>query len=341
MTTQGNVKGLDELGQEILWSSRGQQVMMRWEMQYMELCVDALVIQPTDRVLEIGFGLAYSASRIQTFRPKSHTIIECDRETLHRAQQFAFSRNGVEIVAGTWQQQLPTLDQFDCVFFDDYPLPELESGDLHGNGGGSSRQRSRWHKFLDVALKHCAVGARISGYLARELDLHRPGCQAAVTRVQVDIPENCNYFPHKTALVPVITVVDPVAAAGGCSAGVESPLPLPFSSTKFQRAFDIANLSGQVEISNFAPERGQIDKIREFLLAHEMDALSYEQSGEFEDKGGEIRAMEDGVHQAKNSVEGGGHHDEGVSRHYSDAQSRRDFLQTLRRKAAASKQMFG
>ena len=28
-------------------------------------------------VLEIGFGCGYSASRIQSFKPRSHTIIEC------------------------------------------------------------------------------------------------------------------------------------------------------------------------------------------------------------------------------------------------------------------------
>ncbi|KAI9994903.1 hypothetical protein PInf_011743 [Phytophthora infestans] len=143
MTTHGNSKGLDELGHEVLWSSRGQQVMMQWEKEYMELCVEGLAIQPTDRVLEIGFGLAYSATHIQRFRPKSHTIIECDEETLQRARQFAISHSGVEIVAGTWQQQLPMLSQFDCVFFDDYPLPELEFGGPDRVLGGQRSVRFR------------------------------------------------------------------------------------------------------------------------------------------------------------------------------------------------------
>ncbi|KAG7402004.1 hypothetical protein PHYBOEH_008525 [Phytophthora boehmeriae] len=125
MTTQGNVKGLDELGNQVLWSSLGQQVMMQWEKNYMHVTVDALRILSTDRVLEIGFGLAYSASHIQSFKPKSHTIIECDQETLQRAREFADVHEGVKIVSGVWQQTLHTLDTFDCVFFDDYPLPEL------------------------------------------------------------------------------------------------------------------------------------------------------------------------------------------------------------------------
>ncbi|KAG7377800.1 hypothetical protein PHYPSEUDO_011007 [Phytophthora pseudosyringae] len=333
MTTQGNSKGLDELGQEVLWSSRGQQVMMQWEQQYMEMCVDALAIQPADRVLEIGFGLAYSASHIQTFRPKSHTIIECDRETLQRAQQFATGHSGVEIVAGTWQQQLPTLGQFDCVFFDDYPLPELEFGVLPASGGGVGRPRSRWDDFLDAALKHCAAGARVSGYLARELDLQRPGCQVTVSRVQVDVPEHCNYFPHKTAFVPVISVLDPIAATGVANGGMDMLLPLPHSSKKFQRAFESVRSSGGAQHARFSRERGQVNDIREFILAHEMDALSYEQRDKINGAMGDMQS-------SKVNTQYGDHQEEGKgSVHYNDEKTRREFLRKLRNKAAVSKQM--
>jgi hypothetical protein len=125
-TTRGNAFAVDAQGEAVLLSSHGQQVMMQWERSYMERCVAALRIQPCDRVLEIGFGLAYSATHIQTFRPHRHTIVECDLAVLERARAFASQRKGVEIADGTWQTVLPTLGAFDCVFFDDYPLPELE-----------------------------------------------------------------------------------------------------------------------------------------------------------------------------------------------------------------------
>ncbi|RLN90139.1 hypothetical protein BBJ28_00005843 [Nothophytophthora sp. Chile5] len=294
MTTQGNVVGRDPLGKEILWSSLGQQVMMEWEKQYMRQCVDALEIRPMDRVLEIGFGLAYSASHIQSFAPAQHTIIECDREVLLRAAQFESEHSGVHIVAGTWQQMLPILGEFDCVFFDDYPLPELltaQGGSLQAGGDGLSgvRPRSRWHDFLDVVLHHCAAGARISGYLARSLDLRRPGCEVSMTRVQVATPVNCNYFPHETALVPVITVVAPAVAAGN---GTTNAQPTPMSvqaSRKFQHAFEKARTAARTPTASFSAERSQIAEIREFLLAHEMDALSHD---EREDECGDDDMME-------------------------------------------------
>ncbi|CAH0489019.1 unnamed protein product [Peronospora farinosa] len=342
MTTQGNHKRLDEVGQEILLSSRGQQVMMQWEKQYMELCVDALGIQLTDRVLEIGFGLAYSSSRIQSFRPQSHTIIECDQETLQRAQKFAGRYKGVQIMSGTWQNVLPTLDQFDCVFFDDYPLPELEAENLFASGKGFSR-RSRWHEFLDVVLKHCATGAKISGYLARELDLQRPGCQLFVSKVQVDVPEHCNYFPHKTALIPLITVTNPVVAAGTSDISVESslPLPLPHFSKKFQRIFQSTSRPERAVYvdTKFFCERQQIAEIREFLQAHEMDDFLRKQSAEFNrgdssDMGGEVSCT-------RGMALDGGQHVNERSIHYDDELSRREFLRTLKSKAAASKQVLG
>jgi hypothetical protein len=127
MTTRGNALGVDARGRAVLTSSAGQQVMMEWERAYMERCVAALDIRRgADRVLEVGFGLAYSAAHVQRFGPRRHTIIECDEEVLQRADAFATAHPSVRVVRGTWQAALPALGEFDCVFFDDFPLPELQ-----------------------------------------------------------------------------------------------------------------------------------------------------------------------------------------------------------------------
>ena len=64
---------IDEHGKEILLQDNKHQVMMEWEKPYMEACIDKL--QPKGDVLEIGFGMGYSATQIQKYKPKSHTII--------------------------------------------------------------------------------------------------------------------------------------------------------------------------------------------------------------------------------------------------------------------------
>ena len=110
----------DPSGQELLLKEGKYQVMMEWEKPYMQACIDAL--KPSGDVLEIGFGLGYSADYIQTYPIKSHTIIECDETVLARAHAWAKDKPNVTILAGTWQDLLPTLPIYDTIFFDDYPL---------------------------------------------------------------------------------------------------------------------------------------------------------------------------------------------------------------------------
>lgn len=118
----------DPLGQEMLLRDGTFQVMMEWEKPYMQACIDAL--QPQGHVLEIGFGCGYSATHIQTYGPKSHTIIECHPMVAARAREWAKNYLNVTIIENTWQHALSHLDVFDCVFFDDYPLETVQGASL-------------------------------------------------------------------------------------------------------------------------------------------------------------------------------------------------------------------
>lgn len=113
---------LDERGHEELLHHERHQVMMEWEKPYMTALIDAL--QPFGDVLEVGFGLGYSATQIQKYNPKSHTIIECDQNVLSKAHQWAAQHPSVTVVESTWQEALPKLGIFDAIFFDDFPLDD-------------------------------------------------------------------------------------------------------------------------------------------------------------------------------------------------------------------------
>ena len=110
----------DELGKEVLLKDGKFQVMMEWEKPYMQACIDAL--RPFGDVLEVGFGLGYSAEQIQSYEPKSHTIVEYHPVIAAHAREWAKKYPNVTIIEDTWQRALPNLGVFDCIFFDDYPL---------------------------------------------------------------------------------------------------------------------------------------------------------------------------------------------------------------------------
>jgi predicted O-methyltransferase YrrM len=112
---------------EVLLSADGSQIMMEWERPYMVRCIDALRIDSNSDVLEIGFGCGYSATRIQYWKPKSHTIVECAPEVLRKLRVWAADKPSVKIVEGTWQSQLASLGLFDAIFFDDFPLGNQEN----------------------------------------------------------------------------------------------------------------------------------------------------------------------------------------------------------------------
>lgn len=112
----------DRFGKDVLVDVDSSEVMTYWEKPYMEALVDKL--KPFGDVLEVGFGLGYSADAIQKYDINSHTIIECDSTVLERTREWAKKqKHKVVIIEGTWEDQVPLLDQrFDSIFFDDFPL---------------------------------------------------------------------------------------------------------------------------------------------------------------------------------------------------------------------------
>ena len=93
----------DKSNNAIILSSQNKQVMMEWEKPYMEASIDTL--QPKGNVLEIGFGLGYSATQIMKYKPKSYTIIECEPVVIERIKEWSkhFLPIPITIVEGRWQ----------------------------------------------------------------------------------------------------------------------------------------------------------------------------------------------------------------------------------------------
>lgn len=194
---------IDKYGKEVLLQDGQHQIMMEWEKSYMEACIDKL--QPKGHVLEIGFGMGYSATQIQKYKPKSHTIIEMDSVVIERLKKWSKEYDNINIIEGTWQKEIHNLGKFDEIFFDDYPLkvPETELE--------KKLMSERFFMFLDICLySHTNDNAKFSAYIYNPNGSFkkRMGLNSMISYsediIDVNVSENCNYFRGDNAIVPLI-----------------------------------------------------------------------------------------------------------------------------------------
>jgi len=194
---------IDKYGKEILLKDNKHQVMMEWEKPYMEACIDKL--QPKGDVLEIGFGMGYSATQIQKYKPKSHTIIEMNPLVIKRLEKWSKDYDNIIIIEGTWQEKIHDLGTFDEIFFDDYPLKEPK------NDFEKKLLSERFFLFLDICLySHTNKNAKFSAYTHNpEGTFKERMLQHSIVKyeeyfVNINVPDNCNYYRDNKGIIPII-----------------------------------------------------------------------------------------------------------------------------------------
>ena len=158
----------DKNKEEILLDSNNEQVMMEWEKPYMEAFIDFL--QPKGNVLEVGFGMGYSATQIQKHKPKSYTIIECDPEVIKKCKKWANNYNNVTIIESKWQEVICTdkLGIYDEIFFDDFPNDAEPKSSVE-----LFNISNRIHIFIEmISHYHIKPQSKISAYLCKEKSMY-------------------------------------------------------------------------------------------------------------------------------------------------------------------------
>tara|TARA_R100001086_G_scaffold89130_1_gene43661 strand:- start:1191 stop:1826 length:636 start_codon:yes stop_codon:yes gene_type:complete len=168
------------------------QVMMAWEKPYMEHLIKKL--KPKGDVLEIGFGLGYSASAIQKYNITSHTIIEPflikELKTWAKKQ-----KHKVNIVKGYWQKELKNLGKFDCIFFDDAPTDTYKD-----------KTNIRLYKFIyELLNNHVNKNAKLTWFCGEPIHfLCHPNLSWDLEEYKIGIPKDCKYVTGDTLYVPLI-----------------------------------------------------------------------------------------------------------------------------------------
>lgn len=242
LETKNNVYTKDEYGKDILigFASPTNQVMMEWEKEYMQKCIQKL--NPFGDVLEVGFGLAYSASEIQKYNINSHTIIECDPECYEKALEWAKKqKNKTRIVFGNWQDVYKSLGKFDCFFFDPCPdfickeydlnllIPEFDQYDLDFLNIYESITYSQFYYMYDsfelnfsfisemlkynskdfakfsfyVVSPHNLKNSSIKEHFNRQFFYQNPNYSCEIyfdTIPRNVVPDNCNYVDDESTI---------------------------------------------------------------------------------------------------------------------------------------------
>ena len=176
---------IDEEGDKILIDETSKnQIMMAREGHYMKKCIE--ILSPSGDVLEIGFGLGYSAREIcKNPNVKSYTIIECSPVVWKKIEEFRidFPNLTINLVKGRWQDVIDTCGVFDSCFFDDY-------GSLNLN-----ENYNRVNKFLFKFLKnHSNMNSNFVVYSGNKVNYDNiSGIEWSCPAYDINIPKKCNY----------------------------------------------------------------------------------------------------------------------------------------------------
>ena len=110
----------------------GWQVMQTWEEPLMEVLAREVSSQGGD-ILEVGFGMGISASKIVDHGCSSYTVIEMHPVVAEAAREWASVQEvPCQVIEGAWQEVVPMLEtQYAGILFDTYPLSAEERGQNH------------------------------------------------------------------------------------------------------------------------------------------------------------------------------------------------------------------
>ncbi|MDA9846846.1 class I SAM-dependent methyltransferase [Flavobacteriaceae bacterium] len=189
----------DESDKEILMDSSGtHQVMMEWEKPYMEYSIEKL--QPFGNVLEIGFGMGYSATSICSYENVAeYNVIECSPEVWEKFEDWKLKQRKdlkINLIKGRWEDVIDSLDvynKFDCIYFDDYNY---------------ENNMSRFKTFGEKITKYLKIGSRLCVYSTScETDLSEI-FKHECFHFKIDIPEKCKYAKGNMMYVPIYTLLE-------------------------------------------------------------------------------------------------------------------------------------
>lgn len=267
----------------------GHPVMQAWEAPYMaELA--RIATSQGGRVLEVGFGMAISATAVQQYKIDEHIIMEANADVYKRLEAFAVKYpKTTPMGPALWQDSISKIPDasIDGILYDTYPLNKEEQ---HVHQFEFLKQARRILKPGGV-LTYCnltSLGVLKNDYdswvtLFQETQL--PHLLAAgftadeikpIQIVPVTPTATCEYYTHSTALAPVIrrSGVRGFSSMGGARGGLQrftrgfasSPPPPPPPSAAQRPAGSIREMydtDEEYQVSGMQIDANMIQEVNE------------------------------------------------------------------------------
>nr|VFJ59939.1 MAG: guanidinoacetate N-methyltransferase [Candidatus Kentron sp. FM]VFJ69909.1 MAG: guanidinoacetate N-methyltransferase [Candidatus Kentron sp. FM]VFK24126.1 MAG: guanidinoacetate N-methyltransferase [Candidatus Kentron sp. FM] len=180
-----------------------EPVMERWETPYMA-SLAKVAASNGGVVLEVGFGMAISATFIQDYPIQRHIIIEGNETVFGHLKEFAkTAKRRVEPMLGLWQNVISSIpdNSLDGILFDTYPFSG-EDLDITF----AVPFFSEAHRLLKRGGVFTYFSCEIDDYSPEHLQLLQDAGFKDIQKevIPVSPPKDCVYWENDTMMTPIV-----------------------------------------------------------------------------------------------------------------------------------------